>query len=529
MSILQALVRTPLAAIEGFLGKLFPPQWNPMLNLGALGFFFYWVITVSGIYLFVFFDTGIHKAFESIEAITYNQWYAGGVMRSLHRYASDGLIIVLLVHMLREFGLGRYRFARWFSWVTGVIAMVIIYLAGISGYWLVWDKLAQYVAIVTTEWLDWLPIFGESVARNFLAPDTLDSRFFTLMIFMHIALPLIGLGVLWVHLQRIRKPHINPPRGLAFGTFGSMLLLSLVYPAVSQGPADLAKVPGTVGLDWFYLPLFPLLETLPGTVTWIGGACLLLILATIPFLPPMRRPPPALVDLDNCNGCGRCDVDCPYHAIAMVTRNDGTPFSSMPSVNASLCVSCGICAGSCPTATPFRRHSNLLPGIDMPDFTIARLRDMVDEAARPLTGHGRLMVFRCEHAGSARRIDAPNVAAVSLRCVAQLPPSFIDYVLSRDLADGIVLAGCSENSCYNRFGIQWTEARLDRSRDPQLRRRVDRRRVKTMWWGESSGSALGQELQRFSATVSSLGEPTSPAMGHRPGLTEGVTGSAPDA
>jgi len=507
MNILETLVRAPITFLERALGKAFPPAWNPMLNLGALGFFFYWIITVSGIYLFVFFDTGIHQAYESIEYMSRDQWYAAGVMRSLHRYASDGLIIVLLLHMAREYGNGRYRHARWFSWITGVVAMVMIYLSGISGYWLVWDTLAQYVALVTTEWLDWLPIFGQSLARNFLAPDALDSRFFTLMIFMHIALPLIGLAVLWVHLQRIQKPNINPPRGLAIGTFLSMLALSLVFPAMSQAPADLAKVPGSLGLDWFYLPLFPLFEKLPGAVTWIGGFALLFILAAIPFLPPMKRAAAAAVDLDNCNGCGRCDLDCPYQAITMVSRADESPFTTMPLVRESLCVSCGICAGACPTSTPFRRRSALSPGIDLPDSPIASIRDTVDAAARTLTGEGRLMVFRCLHAMRSGAADEPGAATVPLQCVGQLPPSFIDYVLSRDLAEGVVLVGCDENACFHRFGIKWTEDRLGGRRDPRLRGRIDRRRIKTMWHANPGRHALSRALRAFRDELASLEAP----------------------
>ena len=57
---------------------------------------------------------------------------------------------------------------RRFSWLTGVPVLMLVYVAGVSGYWLVWDKLAQYVAVVTTEWLDHLPLFGQPVARNFL-------------------------------------------------------------------------------------------------------------------------------------------------------------------------------------------------------------------------------------------------------------------------------------------------------------------------------------------------------------------------
>ena len=196
MTFVRHFLRSGFDLVEALLGKVFPASWNPMLNLGALGFFFYWIITVSGIYVYIFFDTGVHNAYASIEYMTHEQWYLAGIMRSLHRYASDALIVVMMLHLVREFARDRYRGVRWFSWVTGIPIMVMVFVAGISGYWLVWDKLAQYVAIVSTEWLDMLPIFGEPIARNFLSPDALESRFFTLMIFMHIAIPLIVLAIL---------------------------------------------------------------------------------------------------------------------------------------------------------------------------------------------------------------------------------------------------------------------------------------------------------------------------------------------
>ncbi|WP_428672034.1 cytochrome b N-terminal domain-containing protein, partial [Roseibium sp.] len=240
MPVFTTPLRVLFDAAERLLSKVFPPDWNPILNLGALGFFFYWIITASGVYVYIFFDTGVTQAFASVDYMTRDQWYAAGFMRSFHRYASDALVVVMLLHMVREFALGRYRGVRWFSWMTGIPVLLFVYIAGISGYWLVWDNLAQYVAIVSTEWLDHLPFFGQAVAGNFLSPESLESRFFTLMIFMHIAVPLIALIVLWLHLQRVTKPKINPPRGLALGTGLSLFLLSAAYPAVSQAPADLA-------------------------------------------------------------------------------------------------------------------------------------------------------------------------------------------------------------------------------------------------------------------------------------------------
>lgn len=505
----MGLLRRPLRACfdagEKLLELFFPANWNPLVNLGALGFFFYWIVTVSGIYIYIFFDTGVTQAFASVEYMTKEQWYAAGLMRSLHRYASDGLVLVMLLHILREFSLGRYRGVRWFSWTTGIPVLLFVYAAGISGYWLVWDKLAQYVAIVTTEWLDHLPFFGQPVARNFLSPDTLENRFFTLMIFMHIAIPLIALIALWLHLQRVTKPRINPPRGLAIGTGLSLLLLSAVYPATSQGAANLTQVPGTVGLDWFYLGAYPLLETLPGRLTWSTALALLIIMAAIPWLPPMKRQKSAVVNLDNCNGCSRCMNDCPYSAITMQIRSDGRPFEGEAVVDPELCVACGICAGACPTSTPFRRMSDLVPGIDLPDRSIAAIRADVEAEGARIRGSTRIMIFGCVNADVAAACRSASVGIVSLRCTGQMPPSFIDYIISHHLADGVVIAGCSESGCYNRFGNRWTQERIAGRRDPYLRNRVLRERILTVWAGRLGGAELRKELSTFATNLSALG------------------------
>lgn len=503
-ALLRRSVRTLFDAGEALLGRVFPPAWNPVLNLSALGFLFYWIIAATGIYLYIFFQTGVEEAYRSVEYITNEQWYAAGVMRSLHRYASDGLVLTMLLHMFREFGLDRYRGVRWFSWVTGIPAMILVFVAGITGYWLVWDKLAQYVAIVSTEWLDRLPIFGAPIARNFLSPEMLESRFFTLMTFIHIAVPLITLLMLWLHLQRIIKPRINPPRGLAFGAFASLLVLSFAHPALSQGPANLSEVPSPIGLDWFYLPFFPLLESLPGPATWGAAATLLAIGIAMPWLPPLRKPKAAVVDLPNCNGCGRCYNDCPYSAITIVPRTDGMPFEAQALVDPNLCVACGTCAGACPRATPFRRRTELIPGIDLPDLSMAKLRSDVERAAIGLEGKGRVIVFGCAQGVPLEGLPAGTAAAVVLNCIGQLSPSFIDFVLCKRLADGVVLTGCTEGGCHSRFGIEWTKRRIARERDPYLRRWVPRERIRTAWVGRRGHNQLLAVIAEFSRELAAM-------------------------
>ena len=502
----KGTLRAALERIESGFDAMYGAEWNPLYYLGALGWFFFWIITVSGLYLYIFFDSGVEQAYESVEYLTTVQWYAGGVMRSLHRYASDAFVVVVLAHLLRQWIKGNYKDARWFAWVTGVPLLWLMYVSGISGYWIVWDELAQYVALTTTEWLDTLPLFGEPIARNFLHESTLSGRFFTLMVFIHIAVPLMLLFLMWVHIQRHMYPRVNPPRGLMVGTFAMLIVLSLAYPAVSQDRANLNQVVGAVGLDWFYLPLYPLLDFYPGEVLWAMLVAATGLLVVLPFLPSRQKARAAVVDLDNCNGCGRCVADCPYSAVSLRPRTDGTSYSHEAVVTDAKCVSCGICVGACPTSTPFRRRSELVPGIDLPDLPMASLRETLVSAADGLKESPRVLVIGC---GSGVRLDdlsGPGVATVSLPCVGQLPPPFIDFLLSRKHVEGVFLTGCRAGDCEYRLGQQWTDQRIRQERDPHLRKRVPPERVRTFWAGRDRSRQVGTELARFQEQLKHMDE-----------------------
>jgi len=486
---------------EAWLDRVFGPSWNPLYQLGALGFFYYWIVVVSGIYLYIFFDTGTTEAYESVEYLTYDQWYLGGILRSFHRYASDGMVLMMAVHILREYALGHFKGPRWFTWITGIPVAGFVIVAGITGYWLVWDILAQYIALITAEWFDWLGIFGESIARNFLTPNSLDDRFFTLLMFIHIVVPLLLLLVLWIHLQRITKPKINPNRGLAVGTFVMLIALSLIEPALSHAPANLSTVPIELKLDWYYLAIYPFMEETSYASAWGLVVVLTLILGILPWLPPRGRAEPAVVHLESCNGCGRCANDCPYESILMRPRSDGLPFEQEAVVNSSLCTACGICAGSCPTSTPFRRRTAMLPGIDLPQATLADLRDELNQAALDFKPGPRILVLGCRDSLPSESASGEGAIALCQPCVAGIPPSFIDYALTRGIADGVVISMCREGTCEYRFGDRWMRKRLTGQRDPYLRKRIPRERIAVVQACRTDGRKVRDTVRDLSTKL----------------------------
>ncbi|NNF61269.1 MAG: hydrogenase iron-sulfur subunit [Gammaproteobacteria bacterium] len=481
-SLLHRSGQAVFEALRRLLQPGFDAPLNPLRHLGALTIFFLWIVLVSGIWIFIFFRTSIDGAYQSVEYLTHEQWYLGGVMRSLHRYASDAAIVTLVLHILKEFFYDRYRSKRWFSWLTGVPLVWLLIPLGITGYWLVWDGLAQYVALSSAELIDRVPIFTDSMARNFLSNESLSDRFFTLMAFLHlIGLPLFLVLGIWLHVFRINRPNINPPRKLMAGALLAMLVLSLVYPALSQGPADLARVQSSLGLDWYYLTVYPLIQIWSPGWVWVLLVGVSLLLCLAPWLPRSKAQAVASVDLDNCNGCRRCVDDCPFSAVMMAPRSDGKKYDAEAVVDPDLCVSCGICVGACPTAMPFRTRSALIPGIDLPDYSAEGLRDSLHAAAEKLPAGKKVLTLCCETGVTARQLDTGSDAVVQVRCMAHLPPSYIDYILSRDLADGVFMAGCPGGDCQYRLGARWTEQRMNRERDPLLRKRVDRQRIALAW------------------------------------------------
>ena len=245
------------------------------------------------------------------------------------------------------------------------------------------------------------------------------------MVFLHNAVPLILLLVMWIHILRISRARVNPSRELGGMVLFGLLVASLVLPAMSQGPADLAKVPAEVGIDWFFLPLYPLIDLVPAGLIWGGITLFTLVLCAMPWMPPLQAPRPAEVFLDHCNGCARCVEDCPYAAIDLVPRTDGAPFPQQVAVNPARCVSCGICMGACPSSSPFRRRTELVTGIDLPDFPLTELREQVIKTAGTLQGSARVLTIACQH-GAAGSGPGPGPGTVILPCVAMAPPSLFD-------------------------------------------------------------------------------------------------------
>ncbi len=473
---------------------------NPLRHLGAIGIGCFVLLVASGAYLFAFLDTSADGAYRSIERLSHLPWYAGGWLRSLHRYAADGFVIAMGLHLLREFLHGRWRGFRRFSWLTGVPLIVFVFVSAIGGFWLNWDQLGAFSAEATAEWLDAWPLFATPLARNFLGAQAVSDRLFSLFVFVHLGVPLLTVFGLWFHVQRMARVVVVPPRALAIGLAVALLALALAKPVTIQPPANLALVPAALALDWILLFVHPLVDATSAALVWALVIALLGLLFALPWLPQPARAAVAVVDPAHCTGCRRCFDDCPYAAVTMVERPNARTGRALARVNPDLCAGCGICTGACPSSTPSPRRSGIATGIDMPQRPIGALWNAVREGLAARDGKRSIVVFGCDHGARVQALAGNDVVPIGLLCAGMLPPSFIDFTL-RAGAAGVLVAGCREAGCEFRLGQRWTARRLAGRREPHLNPRVRTAQLAVAWADAGDSSALAAALERLRECV----------------------------
>jgi len=457
--------------VERYFDKAFGSALNPLRHLGTIGFLALWLLVGSGVVLYAVFDTSVGGAWQSVERLAHWPLYLGRLLRGLHRYGADLLMLAVALHIVREWLHGHAQGVRRFHWLTGVPLLVFCFISAIGGFWLAWDQLAQYSALSTAEWLDALPLLASPLARNFLVPEAFGDRMFSLLIFIHVGVPLLLLFGLWFHIQRLAHVAMLPPRRLAFGLVLALATLALARPVSSHAPAALGRVPAELRLDWLLLWLHPLTDATSRGFTLALAAGTVLVLLALPFLSRASRPAAAVVNPENCSGCAWCFDDCPYAAITMVPHPANPASHLLAQVDTDLCTGCGICAGACPSSTPFRGAERLITGIDLPQLPVDALRERLRAQLARCRAERPIVVFMCLHEQSGVPPQGDDLCVLGVQCAGQLPPSFIEYALSHGAA-GVLVAACPEEGCEFRLGERWATRRLMREREPRLRTRV---------------------------------------------------------
>ena len=76
---IQSVGRWLFLRIEAAFNAAFGDKLNPFYHLGEITFFLFWIVVASGLYLYAFFKTGVNEAHSSVEYLTHQQRWLGGI------------------------------------------------------------------------------------------------------------------------------------------------------------------------------------------------------------------------------------------------------------------------------------------------------------------------------------------------------------------------------------------------------------------------------------------------------------------
>ncbi|MCE7984142.1 MAG: hydrogenase iron-sulfur subunit [Caldilinea sp. CFX5] len=490
--------RRPLRRLEGWwtrlerfinrLGTLATHPYNPLYHLGTLLIFLLIVLTVTGAYLTLLYRPGSDRAYASVVLLSAN-WF-GSLMRTVHRYTSDALLLVTFLHAWKMFVSDRFWGSRWFAWVTGWVLLFLFWLTGTMGYFLVWDQPAQWL----TDYA--INLLRGAFAYSFLGPDAASRTFsfFVIILFLHVFIPLLLLVAVLVHVLRLARARYWSPRWLMIMSSVILIVLALLWPVVDGAPADLGQLIQQVKLDWWYLGFLPLTSQWSNGLLWSVSLAVIALVAALPWLLRGQHTGPAFVIAPKCTGCALCARECPYDAIAMQPRDDDTQFSSLAVVNANRCTGCGVCVGACADAA-----------IELEGLHAAVMRqDLLRASAQAHKAKAPVIVFTCDrHAalgtlpplegttpvealglgvgGELPLIQAKLPARVNagswpddqgqpqpvmtcvVPCMGMLHPQWAAETVAAGAA-GAIMVTCPNADCSYREGPHWVAERMKRRR-----------------------------------------------------------------
>jgi quinol-cytochrome oxidoreductase complex cytochrome b subunit len=259
-------------------------RWTYTWGLGGLSAVLMMVLGLTGVILLNNYTPAAPQAYINILELRSNVWF-GELVRNLHHWSANLLVVVAVLHLIRVFGTGSYRPPRELNWLIGVAMLVLILASNFTGYLLPWDQLAYWAITVGTSIISYVPLIGEWLMRLALGGPEVGVNTLLNFYSMHISfLPLLIFGLMSYHFWRVRKdggltlpkseddsegpkpervttiPHlINKELIYAIGWIAVLLVFSMLVPAPLEGIANPDVSPNPAKAPWYFLGLQELL------------------------------------------------------------------------------------------------------------------------------------------------------------------------------------------------------------------------------------------------------------------------------
>ncbi|MEZ4667421.1 MAG: cytochrome b N-terminal domain-containing protein [Anaerolineae bacterium] len=190
-------------------------------GLGGLGLLLVTLLVVTGVMLMFVYTPSPDTAYQNMLSLQTEIWF-GQLIRNLHHWSGNLLVVVAFLHMLRVFFTGGFRTPREFNWILGIFLLLLVVVANFTGYLLPWDQLAYWAVTVGSSLLSYIPLIGEGLRNFLLGGPEVGAATLTNFYGLHVAIiPLVLMGIISFHIWRVRKDTLTIPNTLEGNIDGS--------------------------------------------------------------------------------------------------------------------------------------------------------------------------------------------------------------------------------------------------------------------------------------------------------------------
>jgi len=279
-------------------------------GLGGTALVLVFLLLGTGLMLKFVYEPFPDRAYDSILYLN-NKVPFGALIRNIHWLSANGLVFVVLLHLLRVFYTGAFVAPRQLNWIIGLALFAVVVLSNYTGYLLPWDQISYWAITISTSMLDYLPGVGAAVKEWVLGgvepgPGTLVNFYA-----IHTAiLPALLLIALPFHFWRIRKarglviprspeedpgiqgdmvetmPHLIVREvAMAVLVLAVVLVLAMLFNAPLTEQANPGLSPNPTKAPWYFMGVQEMLMHFhPVFAVLVIPLSLLIGLLTIPYI-----------------------------------------------------------------------------------------------------------------------------------------------------------------------------------------------------------------------------------------------------
>ncbi len=259
-------------------------RWTYTWGLGGLSALLVMLLALTGVFLQMNYTPSPPQAYLDVLALRTDTWF-GDLLRNLHHWSANLLIVTSVLHLLRVFFTGAHRPPREVNWLLGIGMLLLVVGGNFTGYLLPWDQLAYWAITVGTSILTYIPVIGQPLSGLLLGGPEVGAP--TLLTFYSLHISFIPLGILALmsyHFWRVRKdggltipksasgreepapervttiPHLVRREVVWAAAWLAILFLwAMLIPAPLEGIADPAVSPNPAKAPWYFLGIQELL------------------------------------------------------------------------------------------------------------------------------------------------------------------------------------------------------------------------------------------------------------------------------